>query len=170
MKSDSMRLVFRDASIVTVLSAAFGLLANSVHPEAIPYIAKQEYEILVPCPEPGGEVTEMEVDDPALFSQDTFVVDARSDREFTDWRFRKATNMPYDYLDPTPKETIQGLAKAIASSRARRVVVYGDGDLPDTGQQLGKEISGHGIKNVFFLRGGAPVLKQRPEKTVRGNR
>jgi hypothetical protein len=68
--------------------------------------------------------------------------------------------VPFDYLDPTPEKTIQDLARRIASSGAKRVVVYGDGDEPDTGEQLGKEISGKGIKNVFFVKGGAPALRK----------
>jgi hypothetical protein len=38
------------------------------------------------------------------------------------------------------------------------VIVYGDGGRPDSGEYLGKEISGRGIKNVYFIRGGAPAV------------
>jgi hypothetical protein len=151
--------VFRDALIATGISICVGLAANVVHPEKIPYVAEQAYEILVPCPEPGGSVVPFEPDDPALFSKDTFVIDARSKQAFALWHFDRASSVPFDYLDPTPKEKLQYLAREIAGSRAKRVVVYGDGDTPDTGEQLGKEITGFGIKNVVFLRGGAPALK-----------
>ncbi len=153
-----MAIVFRDAIIATVISAAVAIVANLIHPQAIPFIAEKEYEILVPCPEPGGKVTRIEASDRALWTRDVFLVDARSGKEFSTWRFREATNLTYDYLDPTPENLIQDLARGIASSRAKKVIVYGDGDTPDTGEQLGKEISGHGIKNVFFLLGGAPAL------------
>jgi len=152
--------VLRDALLITAACGAVGLLVNLFHPEKIPYIAEEEYETLVPCPEPGGEVTPMEPADPALLAKETFVVDARAQEEHAGWSFRGAMNVPYDYLDPTPDEVIHELAKKIAKSRAQRVVVYGDGDRPDTGEQLGKEISGKGIKNVFFVKGGAPALKQ----------
>ena len=66
--------------------------------------------------------------------------------------------MPYDWLDPIPGADMQRLARAIAASRATRVVVYGDGERPDSGEHLGREISGRGIKNVSFVRGGAPAL------------
>jgi len=150
----------KDALLITAACGAVGLLVNLFHPEKIPYIAEEEYETLVPCPEPGGEVTPMEPSDPALSAKETFVVDARTKAEHTEWNFRGAMNVPYDYLDPTPDEIIHELAKKIAKSRAQRVAVYGDGDRPDTGEQLGKEISGKGIKNVFFVTGGAPALRQ----------
>jgi predicted sulfurtransferase len=150
----------RDALLITVACGALGLLVNLFHPEKIPYIAEEEYETLVPCPEPGGEVTPLEPSDPALQAKETFVVDARTKEAHAEWNFRGAMNVPYDYLDPTPDEVIHELAKKIAKSRAQRVAVYGDGDRPDTGEQLGKEISGKGIKNVYFVKGGAPALKQ----------
>ncbi|MFH1131634.1 MAG: hypothetical protein V1754_09875, partial [Pseudomonadota bacterium] len=68
-------------------------------------------------------------------------------------------NITFDYLDPIPKEVLQDLARRIASSKAQRVVVYGDGQNPDSGEQLGKELSIHGIKNIFFIKGGAPMLR-----------
>ena len=151
--------VLRCALIATAAFSVVGLAANLVHPERIPYIAEKQYEILVPCPEPGGEVSVIQPDDPVLRERSTFVVDARPRDAFEKWRFRDAANVTYDYLDPTPPEALQQLARSIARSRARRVAVYGDGDKPDTGEQLAKEISGHGIKNVSFVEGGAPALK-----------
>jgi hypothetical protein len=67
-------------------------------------------------------------------------------------------NVAYDWLDPVPEETLSELARSIAASGATRVVVYGDGKRPDSGEHLGREISGRGIKNVFFIRGGAPAV------------
>jgi hypothetical protein len=152
-------VAFRDAVIATAAFSVVGLVVNLVHPERIPYIAEKEYEILVPCPEPGGEVSVIQPGDPVLREQSTFVVDARPRDVFEKWRFRDAANVTYDYLDPTPPETLRDLAKSIARSGAKRVAVYGDGDRPDTGEQLAKEISGNGIKNVSFIEGGAPALK-----------
>ena len=160
---DEMATVLRDAVIAAGISFVAGLLVNLVRPDAIPFVADQPYELFVPCPEPGGEVTPMAADAPALLADDTFVVDARSKEEFDTWRLRRAINISYDYLDPTPKETLRELAETIARSRAKRVVVYGDGDTPDTGEQLAKEVSGHGIKRVFFVEGGAPELRSSRE-------
>lgn len=156
---DEMGVVLRDAAIIAGISFAVGLLVNLARPDAIAFIADQPYELFVPCPEPGGQVTPIAADAPALLADDTFLVDARSREEFDAWRLRQAINISYDYLDPTPRETLQELAETIAQSRAKRVVVYGDGDAPDTGEQLAKEISGHGIKHVFFVEGGAPELR-----------
>ncbi len=163
-KSRPVIIVIRDAAIVAVASTVVGLVVNGFHPEKIPYFAGEAYQILVPCPEPGGEVTPLEATDPVIAQKDSFIVDARLKEDFAKWRFREARNLTYDYLDPTPKEAIEDLARAIASSRAKRVVVYGDGELPDTGEQLGKEIAANGIKNVFFVRGGVKALRGEPVK------
>ncbi len=96
---DDMLVVLRDAVGVAGLSCVVGLLVNLVHPDAIPFIADQEYQIFAPCPEPGGEVTPVPANAPVLWAQDTFVVDARSKQEFDAWHFRRPIHVPYDYLD-----------------------------------------------------------------------
>jgi hypothetical protein len=149
----------RDAILVTVGCALTAVVVNTwLHPDPIPFITTREYEILVPCPEPGGKVIPMEADDPRLDAAATFIVDARPPAEYARWHLPGALNMPYSYLDPTPPDTLRALARAIARSHARQAAVYGDGDDPDTGELLGREISGHGIRHVFFVRGGAPAL------------
>ena len=150
----------RDAVLVTVGCAVVAVAVNAwIHPEPIPFIATREYEIHVPCPEPGGDVSSMEADDPRLHAAATFMVDARSPDEYARWHLPGALNLPYSYLDSTPPDILRTLARAIARSQARQVAVYGDGDDPDTGELLGREISGHGIRRVFFVHGGAPALR-----------
>jgi hypothetical protein len=150
---------FVEACLIVVACAALAPLINAFHPRGIPLVAHKEYETLVPCPEPGGEVLALEASDPALHDRASFFVDARGAEQAARWRYREAVSVPYDYLDPTPEETLKELARSIARSGAQRVVVYGDGDDPDTGELLGREISGHGIRNVHFVRGGAPALE-----------
>ncbi len=149
----------RDGVIITAVCAALAMGINLVHPKAIPLVAKRAYDILVPCPEPGGKVDVLAPQDPRARAADTFRVDARDREAFAVWHLPGAMNVTYDYLDPTPKAQLQALARAAARSKAKRVVVYGDGDNPDTGEQLGKELSGSGIKNVFYVEGGAPALR-----------
>ena len=40
-----------------------------------------------------------------------------------------------------------------------RIAVDGDGKIGSTGYELGRELSGHGIKNVFVVEGGADALR-----------
>jgi hypothetical protein len=148
-----------ESALIVLGCTLLGAAVNLVHPRGIPYVARQAYETLVPCPEPGGEVVAVAATDPSLEEAGRFFVDARDRAAAARWRFRDAVNVPYDYLDPTPEEVLGELARSIARSGARQVVVYGDGDRPDTGEQLAREISGHGIKNVVFVTGGAPALE-----------
>ena len=160
-----MRSTFKRALAITVVSSCIGLVANLVHPEAIPFIASKDYETLVPCPVPGGPVEPVEASDPVVTAGDSLLVDARPSEAFRTWSMKGAFNVPYDYLDPTPEHVLQEIARRIAASRAARVIVFGDGENPDTGEQLAKEISARGIKNVMFVKGGAPVLERlhKPE-------
>ncbi len=159
---DGIRTAVRDAALVTLVSGVAAVAINGLwHPEGIPLVAKRAYEILVPCPEPSGEVSRLDAGDPRLDQRETFLIDARALEEHTAWRLRDSVRVTYDYLEPTPKSVIRQLARRIAASRAQRVAVYGDGDEPDTGEQLAREIASHGIKHVFHVAGGAPALKKR---------
>jgi hypothetical protein len=158
MGRQSWRRVVGEAAVVAVASATLALAVNFVRHDGLPLVARMPYEVLVPCPEPGGEVTSVEPGDPALGSPRTFLVDGRSPEAFGRAHLPGAVNVPYDWLDPIPGADMQRLARAIAASRATRVVAYGDGERPDSGEHLGREISGRGIKHVSFVRGGAPAL------------
>ena len=83
------------------------------------------------------------------------LVDAREAAAVTTWHPVGAVSIPYDFLEPTSP----GLLQKVLSSRARRVVVYGDGEDPDSGEQLAQELSGKGIRNVVYVKGGAPALR-----------
>lgn len=139
-------------------ATAVALLFNAVRPDSLPLIARTPYQVLVPCPEPGGPVEPLPADDNQLANAGTFLIDARPTGDFERHHLPDAVHLPYDWLDPVPDERLQNLVEAIAASGATRVVVYGDGGRPDSGEHLGREISGRGIKNVFFINGGAPAL------------
>jgi rhodanese-related sulfurtransferase len=148
----------REAAAVAGASALVALVANAVRPSSLPLVARVPYETLVPCPEPGGPVLALEPGDPAIASERSFLVDGRGAAEYHAHHLPAAVNAPFDWLEPLPEDRLHELARAIATSRATRVVVYGDGGRPDSGEYLGREISGRGIKNVYFVRGGAPAL------------
>lgn len=144
-----------EALVVAAATATIGLAVNLVRPAGLPMVAAKPYLILVPCPEPGGPVHAMRAADPEVSSVRTFRVDARSVDEFELGHLPDTVNLPYDWLDPVPEHRLRELAEEIAASGAVRVVVYGDGGQPDSGEYLGREISGRGINNVFFVSGGA---------------
>jgi hypothetical protein len=154
----SLRGPLLEAAVVVAVAACVALVFNAVRPGGLPLIARTPYQTLVPCPEPGGPVELLDASDPVIFSQRTSLVDARSPAEFSEGHLGGAVNVPYDWLDPIPEAVLSDLAKTVATSGATRVVVYGDGGRPDSGEYLGKEISARGIKNVCAVRGWAPAL------------
>lgn len=147
--------VFRDAAIVVALSAAVAVTTNKLRSSGIPLVATQEYEVLVPCPEHEGKPARpLAPADVRPGEKGLLLVDARDAEAYRAWHAPGAISIPYDYLEPKPEE------KRVLRSRARRVVVYGDGENPDSGEQLASAISGKGVKNVHFVRGGAPALRR----------
>jgi hypothetical protein len=148
----------REATAVVVAASTVALAANALRPGGLPLVGRSPYEVLVPCPEPGGPVAALEPGEAAPESAHTFLIDAREGTAFADGHLPGAVSVPYDWLDPLPEARLRELARAIAASRATRVVVYGDGGRPDSGEHLGREISGRGIRHVAFVRGGALAL------------
>jgi hypothetical protein len=146
--------ILRDAALVVVACTVAALGFNMVRGAGIPLVQREEYQILVPCPETTGEALALSSDAAVLQDSQALVIDARGTEAFAKWHLARAISVPFDYLEATPPEVI----RRIASSGAREVIVYGDGQNPDSGEQLAREISGKGIRNVRFVSGGAPAL------------
>ncbi len=148
-------VVVRDAAIVVALSLGLSVAVNAARSTGgIPLVAEHEYQVLVPCPEHEGKAEQVQAAAVKLSARGVLLVDAREVAP-GQWRPAGAISIPYDFLEPTSPEIL----RKVLDSRARRVVVFGDGADPDSGQQLANELAGHGIRNVVFVSGGAPALR-----------
>jgi rhodanese-related sulfurtransferase len=160
--SQAMKLkrILRQSAVIVALGCLSGIAANLVHPrERLPWIATKPYDITVPCPEPVGTVTATAPTSPWLRDFATHIIDARSSAEFATWHFPGAVNVPFDWLGPPVEHEVSQLAKRVAASHAQRIVVYGDGDNPDSGREWARLLAGGGIRNVTYVEGGAPALR-----------
>lgn len=154
--------MIRDAFIVFIMATILALVSNAFREDGIPLVAKEEYTILVPCPESMGEAIAINADDPLVKDPESLLIDVRSRKEFEEWHLPQAMNQPYNWLaeqDEVDREAAE-IAKNIARSRKRHVVVYGDGGNPDAGKYWAASLSGSGIKNVVFISGGANALRR----------
>lgn len=149
--------ILRDAAVATLVCSAVGIAFNALRPSGIPFVASKAYEIFVPCPEPLGEVEGIEPSDPLIHDPKTLLVDARPKEEYEAWHLDGARNIPFDFLEALPDDVVRSLA----ASGAARVVVYGDGEDPDSGRELAREVAGRGVRNVFFVKGGAKALRKQ---------
>lgn len=149
-------IIARDAAVAAVGLSLLGVAVNAVRPGGIPLVATEEYEVFVPCPEPMGEVEGVPPGDPRLGDRRTLVVDARDPAAFAQWHLPGAWPIPFDYLEGVADEVV----RRVASSGAAQVVVYGDGDDPDSGREMARELAGRGVRNVFYVMGGFRALKE----------
>jgi hypothetical protein len=152
--------VLRDAAVLLVASSTVALVSNAVRGDGLPLVQRKDYEILVPCAETNGEITPLAPTDPSITEKTTLVVDGRSKQDFDAWHLPSAVNIPFDYLTATSEADV----RRILASKASRVVVYGDGDDPDSGRELGRELAGKGVRSVFVITGGAAALPGGPRR------
>ncbi len=157
-----LRIVI-EACVICLIMAIIGIVINAIRSDGLPFIADKPYEIFVPCPETLGKVEMIAASDPRLQNGKSFIVDARSEEEYNVWHYEDAISITYDYLDPIPEEELKNITLNIINSGKERLVVYGDGDgsQGSTGYELGRELAGHGIPQVFVVEGGAEGLKNR---------
>ena len=157
-----------EAVIITTAIVIAALGINLVHPNRIPVFASAEYETMVPCPVQEGHVTPIDPDELPASPKKVLFVDAREETAFNQWHYPNALRLTYDFLDPLPESDLHKMARRIAALRATKVIVYGDGAVPDTGKLLGMDISAAGINNVYFVKGGATALQRATAKRDRG--
>lgn len=155
VNGQSWRAALRDAVVIAALCAAVGIAVNAVRTDGITLVQQEPYQILVPCPESMGEAEGVSPEQLDLANAKLLLIDARSKAQFAQWHANRALSVPFDYLESVNEAHV----RRVASSGAQEVLVYGDGADPDSGEQLARELSSKGIRNVRFVRGGAPVLQ-----------
>jgi len=158
----SIKRVILEAALVGIVLSVVGLVFNFARSEGIPLVAEQEYEILVPCPEPLKETDPVEPAAALQPEEGTVLIDARFPEDFEEWHVKAARHIEFDYLEPVNPEIVVELIHA----GARKVIVYGDGDDPDSGREMSRELAGRGLKNVFYVKGGAPALREAAGEEV----
>ncbi len=154
----------RDAAVAIILSATVAITFNALRPRGIDFIVFRAYDVFVPCPEPVGEAEPIQASRIRWRQQDELVLDARSRSAHEQWHPPGVLNVPFDFLLPVTDDVLGDIAR----SRSVRVVVIGDGLVPDTGEQLARELNGLGIKNVHYIRGGMNAVKESLGKSHDG--
>jgi hypothetical protein len=154
------KVVFRDAGLILLVGGGIGMLSNLVRPsERLPLVATKPYDIVVPCPEPVGSANPVTATSAYMRDFTSLVIDARTEDSFAAWHWPGAINVPFDWLGPPVQAEVERLAKRVTATKAKRLVIYGDGDDPDSGREWARLLAGGGIRNVFYVEGGAPALQ-----------
>ena len=135
--------VMRDATIVVVAAAAIGVVSNLVrHKEKLSWIQATPYDLLVPCAEPVGQAQIIQASSPLVLDRTSLIIDARSTSDYAQWHIGRAINVPFDWLGPPVQDDVTRVTQMITRSNAKRVIVYGDGDNPDSGGEWARLLSG----------------------------
>ena len=156
----SLRKVVLTATTVVLAAAAIGVVSNLVRrQENLPWIQATPYELLVPCAEPVGQAQAIVARDALVLDKTSLLIDARATTEFAQRHIEHALNVPFDWLGPPVQDEVTRVTQMVTRSNAQRVIVYGDGDDPDSGREWARLLSGGGIRNVYYMDGGLPAFK-----------
>jgi hypothetical protein len=167
----SFTKVVRDAMVVVVGASCLGFAVNALRPKgSIPFVQPKPYDIVVPCAEPVGQANLAQPDDPRILGGQALVIDARSKSDFDAYHVPHAINVPFDWLGPPVGAEVTEVTQRVARSKAHWVIVYGDGDDPDSGREWARLLAGGGIKNVYYVDGGAKALLARRLDNVAGGK
>lgn len=139
-----------EALIILSFATFLSLSINSVRSDGIALFAKKPYEIYVPCPVQIGEAEEFSFSQVTAKVNRFLFIDARPKEDFSMNHLPGSINIPYDYLIPVSDANL----KKLANVKGKKIAVYGDGDQPDSGREMALELSGKGIKNIGYIKGG----------------
>jgi rhodanese-related sulfurtransferase len=161
------------ATVVVGLSAAVGLTFNALRSEGIPLVAREAYQVFVPCPETTREAGKASLADLAEnqtvgFPAGAVLIDARSPAAFALGHIPEAFNLPYDELNGIAD---QDVAKLKQMGGAGQLIVYCDGWEEEKdpalryahppSEHLADELKSLGLDNVVHLTGGLAEYVKR---------
>lgn len=158
-----------ESAAIAVIAVVVALVVNAIRDDGIPLVAREAFEILVPCPQPMGEATAIGSDSVVVRDPTSLVIDVRSSDEYASWHLPGSLHQPFDWLAEQKAIDREAgrVAQSIARSGKRAVVVYGDGGNPDSGEHWAALLTAAGIKNVVFVSGGAASLRKVHELSGR---
>jgi len=128
--------------VLCVVSAGMAVSYNSVGGSAFPLIAREPYQIYVPCPETELVAEKRTVDElvlsgvlredlgEPLFRSDVLLVDARPEEQYRQGHIEGAVNVPYNVLSGVAEGDVERL---LALRGKNRLVVYCGGWNGDQG-------------------------------------
>ncbi len=154
------------AGYILVGSFIVAFLINHFRSDGIPLVAREPYQIFVPCPETEAEAAKVSLDQVATrggvtFPKGAVLVDARSPERFAEGHVDGAVSVPYDELEGVADEDV---ARLEALGRERQFIVYCDGWEEEEDPQLryshppsehlADELKSRGLEKASSLEGG----------------
>jgi len=149
---------------LVVVTCSVGFIFNLARPQGLPLVAKEPYEIFVPCPITTKEAGPAGLDELCEDLSCFFVVDARPEAEYRRAHIPRAVSIPYDPIRQLDEKTLSGLRKV----KAAGILVYGDLEI-NSGKLLADELASAGLRGVRYLEGGFPAWLEAGRGTRSGN-
>jgi rhodanese-related sulfurtransferase len=143
-----MRRVLLRALILVIGSATLGLLANTISPCRIPFIAPP------PSPPSAKDIVTLADVKAAWQSGTSVILDARNPEDYAKGHIPTAFNLPVEEFETFFPRVAPMLTTDMT------LIVYCDGEQCDLSHELQKRLRGLGFKNVRVLINGWTVWQE----------
>jgi rhodanese-related sulfurtransferase len=133
---------------VLILSASLAFITNAARDARLPLVTPFPPTYQCPSSEKPGSPMELQTALSLYGKAGTLFVDARKSDAFSQGHIEGARHIPYSFVEPVPKETLESL-RGYSS-----IIVYCNREDSEAGKLMAGEFAQAGIKGVVYLEKG----------------
>jgi rhodanese-related sulfurtransferase len=133
---------------VLILSASLAFITNAARDTCLPLVMPFPPTYQCPSSEKPGSLMELQTALSLYGKASTLFVDARKSDAFRQGHIEGARHVPYSFVEPVPKETLESL-RGYSS-----IIVYCNREDSEAGKLMAGELAQAGIKGVVYLEKG----------------
>jgi rhodanese-related sulfurtransferase len=133
---------------VLILSASLAFITNAARDDRLPLVTPFPPTYQCPSSEKPGSPMELQTALSLYGKAGTVFVDARKSDAFRQGHIEGARHIPYSFVEPVPKETLESL-RGYSS-----IIVYCNREDSEAGKLMAGELAQAGMKGVVYLEKG----------------
>jgi len=145
---NDLRKIAAQAAALVVFSASVAFVTNAVRDDRLPLVMPFPPSFQCPSSEKPGEPVSVEEALGFFGKPGILFVDARGTDAFQQGHIGGARHIPYSYVEPLSKETLDSL------KRYTSIIVYCNREDLEASKLMAGELSQAGIKGVVYLEKG----------------
>jgi len=145
---NELQKIAAQVAAVVLFSACLALIVNAARDDRLPLVMPFPPTYQCPSSEKPGSPMELQTALNLYGKAGTLFVDSRKSDAFRQGHIEGARHIPYSFVEPVPKETLESL-RGYSS-----IIVYCNREDSEAGELMAGELAQAGIKGVVYLEKG----------------